>query len=193
MRVTMSGRSFIVATILAVVLAGGSASAKTRPPPPLPATPQAFVDQLKSLYPQADTTANDPNWWQWHNRLYDPEFIRLMDENESYGPLIEGIVDVDHDPLCACQTSNGFFRVSSMSPRKDGAVEIRADHCYPADDRVKTSESCDAVDMVIKRIDGAWRLYDVLEPGSLRQRLVRHNACLHAAKTKEAADACLAT
>ena len=185
---TLAGTAF-----LAAVLAGGLAMAETRAAPPLPTTPQAFADQLSSLYPQADTTGDDPNWFRWHDGLYDPEFMGLMDENRSYGPLVEGYVDLDHDPLCGCQTTNGFFRISSITLRTDGAAEIKAAHCFPANDRgrVKSTEACTDADLIIKRIGRAWRLYDVLEPGSIRDRLIRHNACLRKAKTSKAADDCL--
>jgi hypothetical protein len=162
-------------------------------PPSLPTTPQAFADQLLALYPQPDSLADDPNWSRWHDDLYDPEFTRLMDENESFGPLVEGVVDLDYDPLCTCQTKAGFVRISSISTRLDGTAEIKARHCYPADNSGKTKipETCSNADLIIKRIGGAWRLYDVLDPGSIRQRLVRHNACLRKAKTTKAANACL--
>ena len=35
---------------------------------------------------------------------------------------------------------------------------------------------------MIKRIDGAWKLYDVMERGSLRDELIRENACMRSAK-----------
>jgi hypothetical protein len=179
-----------VAGLLAL-WAGGLAMAATRTPPPLPATPQAFADQLVALYPEPDTTARDPNWWHWHEQLYDPEFTRLMDENESFGPLVQGYADLDHDPLCGCQTSNGFFRIASVMARKDGAAEIKAAHCYPADARTREPEHCTDVDLIVKRIGGAGRLYDVIERTSLRERLARHNACLRKAKTTDAAQDCL--
>ena len=149
------------------------------------------MDQLKSLYPQADALEEDPNWSRWHENLYDPQFSRLMAENESYGPLVQGIVDIDYDPLCGCQDTVGPIRIFSMTPRPDGAVEIRmGDNC--SDDHggtIKRPDECSR--LVIRRIRGAWRLYDVMEPASLRQRLVRHNACLRKVKTAEAANDCL--
>jgi hypothetical protein len=143
-----------------------------------PDTPQAFADQLVALY--GFDGGPEPNvggrlWDQWHDSLYDPELLQLMGDNRQL-EVRPGNLFLDHDPICGCQSGTGSTRIHSVALRPDGLAEVKSAHCGPpAPKGGSPQETCSDVDLLIKRFGDGWKLYDVLEPGSLRNSLISEN------------------
>jgi hypothetical protein len=178
---TFSGHitRFVVAIAATSLAAVSQVIAATKPPPD---TPQAFADQLVALYSGESRTVEDGRTWdRWHDSLYDPELLKLIGENHEQSSRL-GDLDLDHDPICGCQSGSGYARIYSVRLRPDGLAEVSSAHCYRNPPNAQLPDSCNDVDLIIKRIDGAWKLYDVMERGSLRDELIRENACMRSAK-----------
>lgn len=144
-----------------------------------PGTPKDFADQLVALYGrQSHTREESAAWDRWHDSLFDPAFSKLIADNRAIASHFEAI-GLDHDPLCGCQSGSGSFRISSVTLRTDGLAELKAAHCYS---QGSPKDDCTHVDLILKRIGGVWKLHDVLEQGSLRDRLFRNNAAMCSAK-----------
>jgi hypothetical protein len=155
-----------------------------------PDSPQAFADQLVALYARQSHSVQEGRAWdRWHDSLYDPEFLKLIDDNHKLSSRL-AVLDLEHDPICGCQSGSGNTRIFSVGLRPDGLAEVKSAHCFRNSLGVQPPENCSDVDLVIKRIDGAWKLYDVLDHGSTRERLIRHNACMRSAKTEADTNRC---
>lgn len=165
----------VVAFFTIIKLSGSVMAATVNPPE----TPQAWADQLVALFASPAHTAGEGRAWDtWYNSLYDPEFSKLMADNQAFASQHQSIGMLDHDPLCACQGGSVRFRVSSVDLRPDGLAEVKAASCYPPE---VVPAKCGDVDLILKRIDSAWKLYDVIEHGylhgSVRDILVHDNEC----------------
>lgn len=141
-----------------------------------PATPQAFADQLVALLGPLSRTAGPGRLWdRWYDSLYDPGFRALIDDNRELEARPPSDLFLDHDPLCECNGAWDHVEIRSITRRPDGMAVVRAAYCGPRAPAKGPAETCLEADLVIASIDGAWKLYDVLEPTSLRDLLTREN------------------
>jgi hypothetical protein len=157
-------------------------------------TPAQFVSRLFAIYQP------DGGWWkawpdtaagrraeaayqkQINAEFYDPAFVKLMSDNGSLAGAKGGGEDLDYDPVCQCQDSGG--RYSYVSGAQKGAL---------FDAVVKIDSGVAPWTVVLTKTPAGWRVYDVLDStGDVRARLIKHNACLRAAKTEKAGEACIA-
>jgi hypothetical protein len=179
--------------IAALALAFGLATAGLAATAPVNETPARFVTRLFAIYQP------DGGWWKdWPDTaagrkadavyqkmiyadFYDPAFVKLMMDNGALAGAKGAGVDLDYDPICQCQDSG--TRYSYVSGAWKGALF----------DAVVKGENGEADwTLVLTKTPAGWRVYDVLdESGDVRARLSKDNACLRAAKTEKAGEACI--
>ena len=157
-------------------------------------TPEDFVGRIVKLYD------NESPWWRSQNltseetarkhvfkEFYDPSFARLLNDNRTLASKLAGGVDLDYDPVCQCQDGPDDIRVTSVV-RRPGPVA----NAYVTSGCLGERSNCRSWVIVIRRVAGAWRLYDVVEHGrSIRVMLTRHNACMRESRSETAIDRCL--
>jgi hypothetical protein len=149
-------------------------------------TPAQFANRVFALYKSDSPWWKDPPVAGYQARVYRdfyvPDFPILMDENGKLASAKGGGVDLDYDPVCQCQDSGGAYRYLSGAQRGEFF-----------DAKVNDNEPGQAPwTLVLKQTPAGWRIYDVVDStGSVRSRLERHNACLKAAKTEAAGEACI--
>jgi hypothetical protein len=98
---------------------------------------------------------------------YDPEFVRLDYENQK---LMDGVDVLDADPVCSCQDNSGAA-YATETVRADASRHLI--RVWRPGDRDTPPWTVD-----LRLIQGRWKIYDVVDSGgSVRARLVRHNAC----------------
>lgn len=120
--------------------------------------------------------------------LYDPYFLKLMDDNGRLASVRTGGVDLDYDPVCQCQDGPDSILLKSVVRR---GADFAAAHVANADCD-DPSADCAGYVIVLRRLSGAWRIYDVIEKsGGVRARLERHNRCLRGPGPESRLDRCL--
>jgi hypothetical protein len=127
----------------------------------------------------------------WDNPRHsdtDPGFQRLMDDNGRLAGTNYGGVDLDYDPVCQCQDTGGHFTLVALTPRGSDMAVMRVRITPDA----PSTEPPVSYSIVLKRGAGRWRIWDVVETrdGSIRGRLIRHNACLRASRNAAVIDRC---
>ena len=183
----MNVRKSLTAALLGLtVLAFAGAGEAATPSPGRAASPEVLArDLVRRLNLQREAGWDTPG-----HRDTDPAFQRLMDDNGSLAFSHYGGVDLDYDPVCQCQDTGGRFTLVSLTRSSPilAVMHMRADSDLP------TTEPPATYDIVLKLIAGRWRIYDVVERenGSLRQQLIRHNACLRASRNPAVIDRCFA-
>ncbi|HLI67959.1 MAG TPA: hypothetical protein VKU90_16460 [Caulobacteraceae bacterium] len=172
-----------------------STAAASAPAPPAGGeTPTAFVTRVLASY--------QPNGQQWANtgteaadaaqqawlqkyeaEVYDPDFLKLVNDNSQLAADKSGGMDLDYDPFCQCQGAGAIYSV--VSAHADGA---RYDVVVKSDEKQQGPWT-----FVLTRSGAGWRVFDVLEQTgrSVRATLTQHNACLRAAKTETEGDKCV--
>jgi len=157
-------------------------------------SPLAFAGRLAGLY------APSSKWWrtaspardeayrrQVQTAFLEPGFVKLMDDNGALAGARGGGPDLDYDPLCQCQDAPEDLHVVSAARRGAAAAIVSMKVACGG------PNGCTMFDIALRRGRHGWRVHDVMErAGSVRARLIRHNACLRAARTEAAAEACLA-
>ena len=183
--------------ILALFLSLGAVTANAQflaPSQRLTEPPEGFARRIVQLY------APNGRWWsdkspasadayraKVYGEFYDRVFAKLMDDNGALASKRFGGVDLDSDPVCQCQDDPGGLRIKSVTGRTAIAADVSM--IMPCD---KGSNQCGLYTIVIRRIAGAWKIYDVVDSlGSNRSMLTRHNACLRARLSEAAMDRCL--
>jgi hypothetical protein len=149
-------------------------------------TPQQFVARVFALYRSGSPWWADPPKPGYQESVYrdfyDPEFPRLMDENGKLSATKGGGVDLDYDPVCQCQDSGGAYRYLSGAQNGD-FFDAKVNDDGPGQAPWT---------LVLKQTPAGWRIYDVIDSsGSVRSLLQRHDACMKAAKTEAAGEACI--
>jgi hypothetical protein len=164
------------------LLATGPALAR----PSAAGSPRAFAQRLLH---QLNSTGGD-SWVTQHVAgETDPSFQALIDENGALAQRHYGGVDQDYDPVCQCQDYGGLFTLVSLTRQGADTANLR----IRISSHLPTSDPPTLYTVQIKRIAGAWRIYDVLEGhGSVRQRLIHHNACMREGRDAAAIDRCFA-
>jgi hypothetical protein len=162
-----------------------ASSAPAQPASAAGETPAAFVTRLLAPYqPNGREWANTGTeaadqaqeaWQQsYDSEFYDPDFLKIINDNAMLAADKSGGMDIDYDPLCQCQGAGPTFSV--VSARADGA---RYDVVVKSDEKEQGTWT-----FVLVPSRPTWRVWDVLQPtGSMRAMLTQHNACLRAAKT----------
>jgi hypothetical protein len=175
-------------TRIALILVGMAlfAAAPVLARPSSSGSPQAFAQRLLH---QLNSTGPD-SWVTQHiDGETDPSFRALIDENGALAQRHYGGVDQDYDPVCQCQDSGGHFTLLSLIRQGADTANLR----IRISSEPPTSEAPTLYTIQIKRIGGAWRIYDVLEGhGSVRQRLIHHNACMRESRDAAVIDRCFA-
>jgi hypothetical protein len=174
-------RFVLVLSLLATLFGGAVVGATITPS----MTPEVFADQLVSLYNQRPHTPEDGHHWdQWHDSLFDPEFSKLIANNRTLSNKVwQSPPSIHGDPICGCE---GFVNIQiwSVGLRSSGLAEIKAAYHRgpPSGNQSPNGRTNADLDLVHKRINGAWKLYDVMHlagrPGGVRDQLIRENACM---------------
>jgi hypothetical protein len=154
-------------------------------------TPEAFAHRIADLYgPEgAWAKAASPDAAADFDRrvqaeVYDPGFKALLDDNRRLAARWPG-ADIDHSPLCQCQQVDARVGVESVEPKAPDLAEARMSSCPDP------GAGCLAYGLVLKRIAGAWRVYDVIENGDgVRATLEKDNACMAASKSQDELKRC---
>ena len=158
--------------------------------------PTAFVTRVLAPYQpngrawaNTGTEAADEAQQAWQNKfeaeVYDPDLLKIINDNTMLAADKAGGMDIDYDPLCQCQGAGPIFSV--VSARPDGA---RYDVVVKSDEKVQGIWT-----FVLTRSGATWRVFDVLDQTgvSVRGLLTQHNACLRAAKTETQGDKCVSS
>jgi hypothetical protein len=157
-------------------------------------TPESFAGRIVQLYaPRGrwwglqSSAANDAYRARVFSEFYDPAFTKLMNDNGVLASKRLDGPDLDSDPVCQCQDDPGGLRIRSVARRQGGVADVTL--AMPCD---KGPAKCGDYVIVLRRIAGAWKIYDVVDAqGAVRARLARHNACLSARLSDAALDRCL--
>lgn len=118
---------------------------------------RSFVTRLYAHYPRAESQSDfDPLTAPVENRFFDPDLVRLLDEDRR---LAQGEVgSLDGDPLCNCQDDGGMrFEVRSVratGPNAATATIIR--HAAPGD-----TPEVEPITLDLVRLASGWRIRDV--------------------------------
>jgi hypothetical protein len=157
-------------------------------------TPQQFVTRLFAPYQPGGQQWTDPDTpaaekaqkafeAAYDADFYDPEFLKLINDNSTIAMDKVGGVDLDYDPLCQCQDSGG--RLSYVSGQPNGQF---------FDAKVTNDGDHTTYTLVLIDTPKGWRLYSVIDDGGdVRAWLTKHNACMRAAKNEKQADKCVDT
>jgi hypothetical protein len=114
--------------------------------------------------------------------VYDPDFLKLIEDNGALASQKIDGPDLDYDVLCQCQDGGATYRYASGHP--DGA---RFDAVVKSNDKSQAPWT-----LVLVDTPKGWRVYDVLDStGDVRAMLTQHNACLRVAETQTQAQKCL--
>jgi hypothetical protein len=177
----MRAAFFALLTALAVVCATAANAQFLSAADQARETPEAFAHRVADLYgPDAEWAKSAPDAAQAYDRrvqaaFYDPGFNTLLDDNRQLAARwkIDGL---DHSPLCQCQAPEERVSVESVAPTGPDQAEADMTSCPDP------TSGCVAYGLVLRRIAGAWRVYDVLEDGDgLRATLEQDNACMRTA------------
>jgi hypothetical protein len=177
-------------------MSAATASASPAPPATAPSeSPTHFVTRLLAPYqPNGREWANTgtaaasdaQDAWQksYDAEFYDPDFLKIINDNAMLAADKSGGMDIDYDPLCQCQGAGPNFSV--VSARPDGA---RYDVAVDSDEKAQGTWT-----FVLSPSGATWRVYDVVaSTGSTRAMLTQHNACLRAAKDETAGAKCVSS
>ncbi len=183
--------------ILALFLALGAVTANAQflaQSQKLTEAPEGFERRIVQLY------APNGRWWndktpasgdayrtKVYAEFYDSAFAKLIDDNGALASKRLDGPDLDSDPVCQCQDDPGGLRIKSVTSPTAIAADVNM--IMPCD---KGPNQCGQYTIIIHRIAGAWKIYDVVDSlGSNRSMLTRHNACLRARLSEAAMGRCL--
>jgi hypothetical protein len=157
--------------------------------------PEAFIGRIIKLYGPGSrwwATEETGNHDAYRDRVsrefYEPTFAKLLNDNGALASAHAEGVDLDYDPVCQCQDGPGHIRLRSVEP---GAQQLVKAHVAGPDCSGDRAECSDYV-IVLGRTPGGWKIHDVVDStGSVRGRLIRHNACLRRSHSRAEAERCL--
>ena len=180
---------FLVLCLSLALAAGAPAMAAEQNARPVAAvgSPEAFAQRLLR---QLNGTGAGGWVASNHTRQVDPTFARLMSENGRLaGSRYDG-VDLDYDPICQCQDEGGRHVMTALTRTAADTAQIAIRQGGGAGQ----AEPAAHYQIVLKLSGGVWRIFDVIEPtdGSVRARLIRHNACMATRRGSAAIDRCFA-
>ncbi len=143
---------------------------------------EAFALRIVSRLNDRSTAWGVPNTPAW----YDSVWLNLVRDNDALARALQVDSLYDAAAICQCHSESGHYQLISTSSRRDGMAEARL--------RFSPSEGSPiSYTVVLARIGGSWRIYDVVSNGhSTRTFLTSHVACLRAARTHRAAERCSA-